>query len=400
MHPITITNISVFLTAPDGQNLVVVKVDTSQLGLFGLGCATLAYRAFAVKHVIENSLAPLLLGRDTAQTEELWRLMHYNAYWRSGPVINNAISGVDMALWDIKAKRAGMPLYDLLGGKCRTRVTAYLHCNDTSQEAILEQARQAVANGCRCVRAGFSNFDGPGGNGGYLCLGQTGRTYDPQRYCKQILSLMTALREMLGDDVGLITDVHERLDPPDVIRLARNLEELNLFFLEDPLPPEQMDWFERLRQKTVMPLAMGESFTHMEQAAQLIEKRRVDYIRCHLSSIGGLTPARKLGVLGECFGVKTAWHGSLDMSPIALASAVHLDYALPNFGIQEYYGYGEQTALVFPGTPACRDGALWLNEAPGHGVDFNEREAQRYLPKEDVTYWTEMRTPDGALHAP
>ena len=390
----------VFLTAPDGQDLVVVRVWTDQPGLYGLGCATLAYRAAAVREVVLTYLKPLLIGRDASRIEELWTLMHHNPYWRGGPIENNAIAGIDMALWDIKAKQAGMPLYDLLGGKCRDRLTVYRHCNFATADEIIDKAKQYVREGCRHIRAAYTSFDGPGGDGSYLCLAQSGKMYDPKRHMRVIIQLMQRLRDELGPDIELMTDTHERLDPCDAIVLARELEPVHLFFMEDPLSPEQLDWLPRLREGCKTPIAIGEVFSHPSEYQRVIMNRWADYIRCHISDIGGLTPARKIAHLAETFGVKTAWHGPLDMTPIAMAAQAHLGYASPNFGIQEYCGWGEAASVIFPGMPTVENGALTLRGAPGLGVDFNEKEAAKYPPRLGVTRWTEMRLPDGTLHTP
>ena len=400
MAAIQIRDISVKLTAPDRQNLVVVRVDTTEPGLFGLGCATFAYRACDVKNVIEKSFKPLLLGRDVSRIEDIWKLLMVNGYWRNGPIQNNAVSGIDMALWDIKGKLANMPLYDLLGGKCRDRVNVYRHCNAGSAQKVLELAEQAVESGCTYIRAAYTAYDGPSEDSTYLCLANACKYYDPRQHMKHIVALLTALRERFGDTIELMTDTHERLDPADAVTLAKQLEPLHLYFMEDPVAPEQASWLQRLRAACTTPVAMGEVFTHPAEWMPLLEGRLIDFIRCHVSAIGGLTPARKLAAVAEAYGVKTAWHGPLDLTPVGLAVQTHLDFALPNFGIQEYYGYSDATADVFPGAPIYRDGALWLNDAPGHGVAFDEKAAEKFPPHDKPTQWTEMRLPDGTLHTP
>ena len=396
---VTIRDIKVFLLAPERQNLVVVRVDTSEPELFGYGYATLSYRAVAIAEVIERNLRPLLIGRDVSRIEDLWKLMMINSYWRNGPVLNNAVSGIDMALWDIKAKRAGMPLYQLLGGKCRDRVNIYRHCNASSTEEILELAHQAVESGCTYIRAAYTGYDGPGSSG-YICLENNCRAYDPRRHRKSIVGLLEALRSEFGDQIELLTDTHERLDPADAIKLAKALEPLDLFFMEDPLAPEQAGWLPRIREQCATPIAWGEVFSHPAEWMNPIQNRQIDYIRCHISDIGGLTNARKIATFAELYGVKTAWHGPLDISPIGMAVAAHLDLASPNFGIQEVYTETERLHELFPGAPQCRDGAIWTSDTPGHGVSFNETLAKRYPPHSEPTRWTEMRLPDGTLHTP
>lgn len=397
---IRIRDITVFLTAPDGQNLVVVRVDTSEPGLYGLGCATLAYRAFAVKEIIERYFKPLLIGRDASRIEDIWKLLMVNAYWRNGPVGNNAVSGIDMALWDIKGKLAGMPLYDLLGGKCRDRVDVYRHCNAGSADDVLALAEEAVESGCKTLRVAYTGFDAPEADAAYLCLANRCKQYDPQSYRKNIVALLSSLRKRFGDRIQLITDIHERIDPPDALKLIQALQPLDMYFVEDPVSPEQSLWLKRIRALCATPVALGEVFSHPGEWTPLVQERLIDFLRLHLSAIGGLTPARKAAVLAETYGVRTAWHGSLDMTPIALAVQTHLDFANQSFGIQEYYGYHPHTTEVFPGTPVYRDGALWLEDTPGHGVTFNEEAARAFPPHSNPTRWTEMRLPDGTLHTP
>jgi len=397
---VQISGFSVFLTAPDQQNLVILRVDTNQPGLYGLGCGSFAYRAKAVKQILEEELAPLLIGRDVSRIEDLWQLVNVNAYWRNGPVVNSAMAAVDMALWDIKGKMAGMPLYDLLGGKCRERVDLYCHCNAANDEAILEKTHRAAEEGFRVLRVAYSDYDGPSRDESYLCLRNECKHYDPKRHARSIVKLLEKLRIHFGEEMGLITDTHERLPAADAVSLAKELEHLHLFFMEDPLSPENLPWLKRIRECCATPIAIGEVFSHPFEWREAIERRWTDFIRCHLSAIGGLTPARKISVLCEMYGVRTAWHAPLDTSPISIAVQTHLDYASPAFGIQEYCGLSDRSAEVFPGLPVCRDGALWLADAPGHGVEFCEKAAGKYPPKDGPTRWTEMRLPDGGLHTP
>lgn len=400
MQTITIRDIKVYLTAPDGQNLVVVRVDTSEPDLFGYGCASFAYRAFSVKDVIERYFRPLLVGRDVSRIEDTWKLLMSNGYWRNGPIGNNAISGIDMALWDIKAKLARMPLYDLLGGKSRDRVNVYRHCNAGSKEQVIDLAIEAIESGCKYIRAAYTAYDTPSKDSSYLCLLNDQKYYDPRAHMRNIVDLLSSLRVKFGDDIELMTDTHERIDPADAVKLAKELEPIDLYFMEDPLAPEMTQWLTRIRNNCTTPIALGEVFSHPYEWLPLIENGLIDFIRCHISAIGGLTPARKVAAIAEMHGVRTAWHGPLDITPIGMAVQTHLDFVSPNFGIQEYYGYGPHTAEIFPGCPEYKEGALWLNEVPGHGVTFNEDVAAKFPAHEKPTKWTEMRLFDGTLHTP
>jgi len=411
-----ISDVKVILTAPEGINLVVVKVETDQAGLFGLGCATFAYRHLAVKCLIEEYLKPLLVGRDAQAIEDLWQLMHQNAYWRNGPIENNAISGIDMALWDIKGKLAGMPLFQLFGGKCREGVPVYRHADGRDVAELcdnIQRYRDQGISHVRCQSGGYGGSAyGAAPKRAPECSAD-GIYLDPRKYMRDTVKLFDDLRSRIGHEVELIHDVHERLKPADAIRFARQLEPYELFFLEDAIALEEGEWLRQLRDKTSIPLAQGELFNHPFEWRTLISERLIDFIRVHLSQIGGITPARKLQIFAEQYGVRTAWHGPGDMSPLAHAANIHIDLASRNFGVQEWSGIeppnhviqplgGARGALldVFPGLPECRRGYVYANEKPGLGVELDEREAARYPCIDGVTTWTQTRLTDGSLQTP
>ncbi len=411
-----IQRVRAICTAPEGINLVVVKVETDQPGLYGLGCATFAYRHLAVKTVIEEYLDPLLKGREADRIEDLWQLMHQNGYWRNGPISNNAISGVDMALWDIKGKMAGMPLYQLFGGKCREGVPVYRHADGRDLEELCENIQRFQEMGITHIRCQCGGYGGEG----YGMTPETapinaqpGVYLDEQKYLHDTIGLFAGIREKLGYGIQLVHDVHERVSPMTAVRLAKGLEPYELFFLEDPVSIEQTNWLRRLREQTDIPIALGELFNHPCEWKRLIAENLIDYIRVHISQIGGITPARKLQIFAEQFGVKTAWHGPGDMSPLAHAANIHIDLAAPNFGVQEWSGIeppnvviqelkGPRGALleVFPGLPEFKDGYVYANDLPGLGVTINEEEAAKYPCDSPVTLWTQTRRRDGALQTP
>jgi len=411
-----ITDIKVILTAPEGINLIVVKVETNQDGLYGLGCATFAYRHLAVKCLIEEYLKPLLIGKNVENIEELWHLMHQNAYWRNGPIENNAISGVDMALWDIKGKMANMPLYQLFGGKCREGVPIYRHADGKDVTEICENIQKYKEQGithirCQCGGYGGGGFGKAPENAPEGAL--DGIYLNSKKYMRDTVKLFDDIRSKIGFDVELCHDVHERITPIEAIQFAKELEPFKLFFLEDAIPLEQGEWMRQLRAQTSIPLAQGELFNNPYEWRFLIAERLIDYIRVHISQIGGITAARKLQIFAEQFGVKTAWHGPGDMSPLAHAANIHLDLASYNFGLQEWSGTeppnfviqklkGPREALleVFPGLPEYRKGYVYANDRPGLGVDINEEEAQKYPCENSVTLWTQTRLIDGNLQTP
>lgn len=413
---VTIEKVRVICTAPEGINLVVVKVETNQPGLYGLGCATFAYRHLAVKTLVEEYLDPLLKGRNAENIEELWQLMHQNAYWRNGPIENNAISGVDMALWDIKGKMAGMPLYQLFGGKVREGIPVYRHADGRDLEELCENILRFKEMGIQTIRCQCGGYGGESYGNTPLTApegAQPGVYLDSKSYIRDTVKLFEGIRNKIGYDMNLVHDVHERIAPMEAIRLARLLEPYDLFFLEDPVSIEQTEWLRELRRQSSIPIAEGELFNNPVEWKHLIVEHLIDYIRVHISQVGGITAARKLQIFAEQFGVKTAWHGPGDMSPLAHAANIHIDLAAQNFGVQEWSGIeppnfviqelkGPHGALleVFPGLPEYRNGYVYANDKPGLGVELDEKEAAKYPCENTVTIWTQTRRKDGALQTP
>lgn len=413
---VKIERVRVICTAPEGINLVVVKVETNQPGLYGLGCATFAYRHLAVKTLVEEYLDPLLRGRDAENIEELWQLMHQNAYWRNGPIENNAISGVDMALWDIKGKMANMPVYQLFGGKCREGIPVYRHADGKDIGELCENILKFQEMGIQTIRCQCGGYGGEsyGNTPATAPEGALPGVYlDSRSYIRNTVKLFEDIRDRIGFEMNLVHDVHERIAPMEAVRLARLLEPYDLFFLEDPVSIEQTEWLRELRKQTSIPIAEGELFNNPAEWKTLIAEHLIDYIRVHISQVGGITPARKLQIFAEQFGVKTAWHGPGDMSPLAHAANIHIDLAAQNFGVQEWSGIeppnfviqelkGPHGALleVFPGLPEYRNGYVYANDKPGLGVDLNEEEAAKYPCDSPVTIWTQTRKKDGSLQTP
>jgi mannonate dehydratase len=405
--PVTIKDVKTILTAPNGIRLVVVKVITSEPGLYGLGCATFTQRPLAVAAAIDQYLKPFVIGRDVDRIEDIWQALYVSSYWRSGPVLNNAMSGLDEALWDIKGKRAGMPVYQLLGGKCREAVPVYTHASGDSFTQVEEQARRFMEQGFRYIRVqvGIPGLSTYGSRGGQVVPAldptQT-RTWEPTPYVRTVPKLLEHLRVALGDDVELLHDVHERIPPIQGVWLAKAVEPYRLFFLEDLFAPEDIEYFRMVRAQCATPIAMGELFVNQAEYVPLIHDRLIDFIRVHISDIGGLSMARKLAAFCEFMGVRSAWHGPGDVSPVGHAANMHLDLAISNFGIQELALFRDETREVFPGCPELRDGCLRCNERPGLGIDINEELAARYpFPEHEYNgAWPEVRRLDGTVVKP
>jgi mannonate dehydratase len=379
-----IRDVTVIATAPAGLRLVVVKVQTDQDGLYGYGCATFTQRADLVVAAAERYLKPLLIGQPADRIEDLWHAMYNSSYWRNGPVLNNAISGVDQALWDIKGRQAGMPVYELLGGKCREAAMIYSHAAGKEISETLDNARKLMGQGIKAVRLQVG-IPGMAAYGAGVGRGQQTGTYlyqgdvfEPEPYVKRTLALFAAARKELGGEVELLHDVHERVPPRLAVQFAKDMEEFRIFFLEDALSPEDIEYFREIRMHCTTPLAMGELFNSPHEWNFVIENRLIDYIRVHVSQAGGLTPSRKIALLAEAFQVKTAWHGPGDVSPIGHCANVTLDVACRNFGIQEWSPMDERVQEVFEGCPVMKNGYFYPNEKPGWGIEVNEKAAKKF----------------------
>lgn len=386
--PVTIADVKTILTQPGGSQLVIVKVLTSEPGLYGIGCATHSERPLAVATVVDQYLKPLLVGQSVDAIEDIWQTNYVASYFRSGVTLNNALSGVDGALWDILGKRAGTPVYNLLGGKVRAAVTLYGHASADSLPALEDKVRAYMEKGYRHVRVQLSVP-------GYVTYGASGKTadavnklrpagaapapiFEPTPYVNTAIKMFEHLRSKLGYEVELLHDVHERLPPVQAIQLAKALEPFRLFFLEDAFAPEDVSWFQHLRAQCSTPLAMGELFVNRHEWLPLVSNRWIDFIRLHISAVGGLSMARKVAACCEFFNVRTAWHGPSNVSPVGHTVNLHLDLATYNFGIQEENTFSDKVRAVFPGAPELKGGYMYSNDQPGLGIDIDEKEAARF----------------------
>ncbi len=415
LPPLKITNVKAIATCPHGIELIVVKVETSEPGLYGLGCATFRQRAHAVVSAVDKYLNDFCRGRDVDNIEDMWQATYQSSYWRNGPVLNNALSGLDQALWDIKGKRANMPVYQLLGGKCRFGIDCYAHASGNSPEEVAESVQGFMEKGFRHVRIQMGGYGASQLLGGYgdnqrpvtpdfkeAGFGMPDDNYmDPVVYAKSVVDMFAKVRERCGEKVELLHDIHERVQPLEAINLIKQLEPYRPFFIEDPFSPENNRYFRLLRQQTTVPIAMGELFNSPHEWVDPMKDQLFDFIRIHISQIGGISPAMKVARLGEFFNIRTAWHGPGDVSPVGHAANAHIDFAVWNFGIQESVHFSERLQEIFPGAPYVENGYMFVNEAPGLGVDINEEVAARFpLPDVQLNNWTQLRKNDGTIIRP
>ena len=419
LAPVKIRDIKTILTAPDRIRLVVVKVETTEPGLYGLGCATFTQRAFVVQTAIEKYLKPFLIGRNVDEIEDIWQSSYMSSYWRNGPVLFNAISGVDIALWDIKGKRAGMPVYQLLGGKVRRGADCYFHAAGRDFVELEERVRLAIEKGFRHVRiqsgvegmatygaGGPNRGTGAGAVSGDEAIGPTNprAIWESAKYARMVPKMFERMRVRFGDDIELLHDIHERVTLPQGIQICKDVEPYRPFFIEDPFPPEENDHFRLLRSQCSTPIAMGELFNTQHEYLPLIKDRLIDFIRIHISQIGGLSPARKVAALCEYFGVRTAWHGPGDASPVAHAAQLALELASYNFGVHEGSGFPQNTQEVFRGCPEVQDGYMFAQERPGLGIEIDEKLAAKFPfpdgPPDFDYSWGTTRRRDGTVIRP
>ncbi|PTW46412.1 D-mannonate dehydratase [Sphingomonas faeni] len=397
-----IVSARVIVTSP-GRNFVTLKI-TCDDGTTGLGDATLNGRELSVASYLTDHVVPCLIGRDAHRIEDVWQYLYKGAYWRRGPVTMAAIAAVDTALWDIKGKLAGMPVYQLLGGAARDACMVYAHANGTTIEDTIAVAKAEQAKGYKAIRLQC----GVPGLASTYGVAKHGARYEPadadlpsesvwstEKYLRVVPELFKAAREAMGWDVHLLHDIHHRLTPIEAGRLGKALEPYNLFWIEDPTPAENQEAFKLIRHHTTTPIAVGEVFNSIWDAKDLIQNQLIDYIRATVVHAGGITHLRRIASLADLYQVRTGCHGATDLSPVAMAAALHFGLSVPNFGVQEHMPHTDETDAVFPHAYSFDDGMMHPGEAPGLGVDIDEDLAATYDYKR--AYLPVARLEDGTL---
>jgi mannonate dehydratase len=401
---VKITSAKVIVCSP-GRNFVTLKIETDQ-GATGLGDGSLNGRELAVASYLTDHVIPCLIGRDAHQIEDIWQYLYRGAYWRRGPVTMSAIAAVDTALWDLKAKAANLPLYQLLGGASRERVLVYGHANGSDIASTVDEVLRYQAMGYQAIRAqsgvpGLAKVYGVGRGQMQYEPAETGlppeHDWDTSKYLRHTPQLFDAVRSAVGADTQLLHDVHHRLTPIEAARLGKDLEPYRLFWMEDATPAENQQAFKLIRQHTTTPLAVGEVFNTIWDCKELIENQLIDFIRTTVVHAGGITHLRRIADLAALYQVRTGSHGATDLSPVCMGAALHFDLWVPNFGIQEYMRHSDETDAVFPHAYTFKDGFMHPGEAPGHGVTIDETLAAKYpyqrayLPvnrlQQDGTLW-------------
>jgi len=387
-----------------GRNFVTLKLTTDD-GITGVGDATLNGRELAVATYLREHVAPLLIGRDAARIEDTWQYLFQGAYWRRGPVTMTAIAAVDTALWDIKGKVAGLPVYQLLGGRSRDDVTVYGHANGETVDEVLTQVAGYVERGYRAVRVqcGIPGLEKTYGVSADKLFYEpadaprpTETRWSTRRYLTAIPPVFARVRDQFGPHLALLHDVHHRLTPIEAGRVGASLEPYGLYWLEDPVPADLQEGFRIIRQHTTTPIAVGEVFNSIWDCHQLIREQLIDYIRATVVHAGGITHLRRILDLAALHHVRSGSHGATDLSPVGMAAALQLDVSIPNFGIQEYMPHTEETDQVFPHGYRFADGALHPSDEPGLGVDIDEAAAARYPYA--PAYLPVNRLEDGTVH--
>jgi mannonate dehydratase len=397
-----IVNARVIVTCP-GRNFVTLKIECDD-GTTGLGDATLNGRELSVASYLSDHVVPCLIGRDAHRIEDVWQFLYKGAYWRRGPVTMAAIAAVDTALWDIKGKLAGMPVYQLLGGAARDACMVYAHANGTTIDDTIAVAKEEQAKGYKAIRLQC----GVPGLASTYGVAKHGARYEPadadlpsesvwstEKYLRVVPDLFKAAREAMGWDVHLLHDIHHRLTPIEAARLGKALEPYNLFWMEDPTPAENQEAFKLIRHHTTTPIAVGEVFNSIWDAKDLIEHQLIDYIRATVVHAGGITHLRRIAALADLYHIRTGCHGATDLSPVAMAAALHFGLSVPNFGIQEHMPHTDETDAVFPHAYRFDAGMMHPGEAPGLGVDIDEALAETHEYRR--AYLPVARLEDGTL---
>ena len=399
-----ITAAKVIVSSP-GRNYVTLKIATDD-GVYGIGDATLNGRELAVAAYLDEHLVPMLIGKDPSSIEELWQTFYRGAYWRRGPVTMTAIAAIDVALWDIKGKVLGTPLWNLLGGRVRDGIMVYSHVAAHSINDAIDGINEQIAHGYRAARVqvavpGIGEMYGVPGQydskkKNQAALPFTETKWSTEKYLRFVPEMFKQVREGVGFDIQLVHDAHHRLTPSQAGWLGKRLEDIQLLWLEDVVPADLQTSYRQIRAATTTPLAVGEMLNSLYDSDLLIREQLIDFVRSTIVHAGGITGLRKIASYAEPFLVRTGCHGASDLSPVTMSAAAHFGLSTHNAAVQEYMGHPAEASEVFSWSYTVTDGLLSPSDQPGLGVDIDEKAAKRfpyeraYLPlsrKEDGSIW-------------
>jgi galactonate dehydratase len=373
------------------RNWVFVKVETDQDGLYGWGEASLEWKTRSVVGAVDD-FAPMITGEDPRRIEHLYQKMYRQSFWRVGVIGMSAISGIEQALWDIQGKLLNVPVYRLLGGRVRDRVRMYTHLGGGDMKAVyeaqqddpsamVELAKSVVEKGYTAVKVLLTPPTEP--------LNGTAAYRHAERR-------MAALRDALGDDIDLMVDCHGRHFPANAIEFCRVLAPYRPFFIEEPVPPENVDALAEVKRASPVPIATGERLVTRFEFRQLLEKQACHILQPDLCHCGGLWEAKKIAAMAEAYYLGIAPHNPL--GPIANAAALHFALSTPNFLIQEdmLTDVPWRWEVVRHGLET--ENGHWLpSEAPGLGIEVDEGAARRHPFQQEIIHSTTVQARDGAV---
>jgi galactonate dehydratase len=372
-----ITDITVYL-AKEWRTFLFVVIDTDE-GIYGLGEAGITGRELAVQGAIEH-FKPLLIGQDPFRTEHIWQMLFRGGFFPAQRILTAAIAAIDIALWDIKGKALGVPVYQLLGGLARDKVVTYNHNVGETIEELVESCQRSVEVGWKVIRWGLAH--------------QKGSVFEPRPAVRRAIKEFQAVREAVGDDIEICMDAHTRVNLADAVTLCREVEPFRPYFMEDPLRVENAQSYQNLRSRTNVPLAVGEQYSSKWDFQQIIEEELTDYARVDLCVCGGISEAKKIAGWCETHYIDLAVHNPI--GPVATSAFLHLCLSIPNFAVQELPRRpGDSMPDVVLNQPVWEDGYLLPPEAPGLGIEF-DREAIKNYPFA-MTELPHLRRTDGSV---
>jgi mannonate dehydratase len=381
---------------PDYPECAIIKVITDQPGLYGYGCATLTRpggRSKLVGGMVADYLKPMVVGRPADSIDFIWQLAWMSSYYKNDNIQNAAIGGLTDALWDIKGRMANMPVYQLAGGKQRDAAEYYLHTG--GKDLIGGVQKQMAETRCRNYLLSLGPQMGATNTAfGQLKFDDGVIAYDQDKATRATLADFELFRKSLPPELGLMIDVHSALDPVRATQYAKDCEQFKMVYVEDLLTAKDESHYKIIRALASTPLSIGEVWNNPAEWQPLVEQQLIDYIRCHVSHIGGFSAARKVAALADAYAVRFAWHASPN-SPVGHMTNLTLDLTQSNFGIHEHVPYPKIIQDIFKGHLETRNGFAWVSEMPGWGMEIDEALAAKYPLK--LEHPNEVRTPDGAI---